>query len=319
VTDGAERRSAIEAAVRRLQGALATIGAPLLLPSRNATALRNVAAAVAPLRLPVEVYHFWRLTDGNSSNFTFFPYPQATDPDFALECWHEHRLQPGMTPDLLFPVCYESHAFLLVELDGVHGAGGACFTWAYGLEPFVLVASDLVCYLEVAAETLEAGHLVRQVYDGRVSYHFDDNEFQAALQERLRQSPHPRYGEAAEIGWTPTSWPSHWLASVGPAAKEKQTRGATTTIAALSATGSTTGTAGRIHARVCELWGVSDGVRVTIDDGTGMLDAWCPAAVTMFGPAYDGRHYEFDLVITEDAPRSAQAEAIAVRPLGTES
>lgn len=309
----------MEAVVGRLQGALANIGASPLLPSRDAAALRNVAAAVAPLRLPVEVDHFWRLTEGYSSSFTVFPHPHATDPDFALACWQEHRSQPGMTPDLLFPVCYESHAFLLVELDGVHGAGGACFTWSYGLEPFVLVASDLVCYLEVAAETLEAGHLARQVHDGRVSHHFDDNEFQASLRERLRHSPHPRYGEAAEIGWNPTSWPSHWLASVGPAAEEKHDRGATTTIAALSTTGSSMGAAGRVHARVRELWGFSDGVRVTIDDGTAMLDAWCPAAVTLFGPAYDGRYYEFDLVITADAPRAAHAEAIAVRPLGTET
>jgi hypothetical protein len=310
----------MEAVVRRLQSALAHIGARPLLPPRDAAALRDVAAAVAPLRLPVEVDQFWRLAEGYSSSFTFFPHPHATDPDFALECWQEHRLQPGMTPDLLFPVCYESHAFLLVELDGAHGAGGACFTWAYsGEEPFVLVAPDLVGYLAVAAETLEAGHLERHEHDGRVSHHFDDNVFQAALQERLRQSPHPRYGEAAEIGWNPTSWPSHWLASVGPAAEEKHAREATTTLAALSATGLSTGAAGRIHARVRELWGFSDGIRVTIDDGTGALDAWCPAAVTMFGPAYDGRYYEFDLVITEDAPRAAHAEAIAVRPLGMET
>lgn len=224
-----------------------------------------------------------------------------------------------MTPDLLFPVCYESHASLLVELDGVRGAGGACFSWAYGLEPFVLVASDLVGYLEVAAEMLESGHLARQVQDGHVSYHVDDSAFQAALRKRLGQSPHPRHGKAAEIGWNPTSWPSHWLASVGPVAQERHGRGATTTIAALSATGSIMGTVGRIHARVRELWGFSDGVRVTIDDGTGMLDAWCPAAVTVFGPADDARCYEFDLVIIADAPRAAHAEAIAVRPLDTDA
>jgi hypothetical protein len=39
----------------------------------------------------------------------------------------------------------------------------------------------------------------------------------------------------------------------------------------------------------------------------------------MFGPACDGHYYEFDLVITEDAPGAAQAVAIAVRPLSTES
>ena len=68
----------------------------------------------------------------------------------------------------------------------------------------------------------------------------------------------------------------------------------------------------------CASSGFSDGVRVTIDDGTGTLDAWCPAAVTMFGPACD-RRYEFDLVVTEDAPHAAHAEAVAVRLLGAET
>ncbi len=61
-----------------------------------------------------------------------------------------------------------------------------------------------------------------------------------------------------------------------------------------------------------ELWGRPDGVRVTIDDGTGLLEVWCPAAVTMFGPACGGR-YEFDLATSEDARHAAHAEATAVR------
>src|SRR6478735_4240810 len=117
--------------VQRLQRGLAAVGAPPLLRQEDLAALDDIAAAVAPLRLPAEVEQFWRLLDGYSSSLTCFPHPHATRPDFALECWRQHQQQPGMTPDLLFPVGYESHAFLLVELDGPHGGGGACFTWAY--------------------------------------------------------------------------------------------------------------------------------------------------------------------------------------------
>lgn len=305
------------AVMRRLQDALAGVGAGALGPPANAETLCDVAAAIAPLTLPPEVEQFWRTTDGRGASYGCFPHPGAADPEFALECWREHQRQPGMTPDLLFPVCYESHAFLLVELTGADDGGGACFTWAYdGEEPFVLVASDLVAYLDVAAETLEAGHVSRHEHDGRTFPILDDHAFRAALRERLRRTPHPRYGDRAEIDWRPTAWPAHWLASVGPAALEQHARGATTTIAALSTVGSAT--AGRVHAVVRELWGSSEGARVRIDDGTATMIAWCPAAVTMFGPSCEGR-YEFDLVTSEDALHAAAAEAIAVRALDADA
>lgn len=309
----------MDSVVRRLQRGLAAVGAPPLLRQGAPAALHDVAAAVAPLGLPAEVDRFWRLLDGSSSSLTCFPHPHATQPDFALDCWRQHQKQPGMTPDLLFPVGYESHAFLLVELDGPQGGGGACFTWAYdGEEPFVLVAADLTTYLDVAAATLEAGQLHRHEHDGQVWHELDEQAFHRSLRERLRQHPHPTYGSAVEIGWNPASWPRHWLDSVGPAAKEQHARGATTTLAALAEHGSSPGTAGRVHARVREIWGFPEGLRVTVDDGTGVLDVWCPASATMFGPACDGR-YEFELVTTDDAPHHAHAEATAVRLLGTQT
>ncbi len=101
-----------------MQIALSALGAPRLQTQEDLAGISDVTAAVAPLRPPAEVEQFWRLTDGDSSSHTLFPYPRAVGPRFALDCWTRHQEQPGMTPDLLFPVCYESHAFLLVELDG---------------------------------------------------------------------------------------------------------------------------------------------------------------------------------------------------------
>ncbi len=273
--------------------------------------LERIAREIAPLRLPAEVERFWRLVDGDSSSFTTYPHPHAVGPETALEIWHEHRQQPGMTPNLLLPVGCESHAFLLVELDGPHGNGGACFAWAYDLSPFELVAADLTSYLDVAAATVEAGHVERHEYDGQVFHTFDDRAFEAALRERLRSQPHPTYGDAWEIECRPASWPSHWLASVGPAAQERDALGATTTLADLA--DSASGVAGRVHALVDELWGLSEGVRVIIDDGTAAMPVWCPTPVTMFGPAFDGHFYEFELVTTGDGAESTRAEAVAVR------
>lgn len=313
---GPDRRSAtaMQAAVERLQSGLEMLGAPPLQSPASAAALQDVATTVAPWRLPAEVERFWRIVDGDSSSFTRFPHPHAADPGFALECWQEHKQQPGTTPDLLFPVCYESFCFLLVELHGTE-PGGACFTWSYDGNPFELVATDLTSYLEVAAETLEAGLLAG---GGQAEWRFscfDADAFREALRRRLRQSPHPRYGAEATFDADAGSWPDHWLESVGPAAEEQHARGATTTIAALAASGP--GTAGRVHAEVRELWGSDEGFRVVIDDGTGHLDVWCPSAVTMFGPTCPGR-FEFELA-TADAPHLALAEALAVRRVAQEA
>lgn len=260
-------------------------------------ALDEVRAAVAPWRLPAEVEEFWRLVDGDSACGTRLPFPQPTGPRSALETWREHRDQPASTPPLLLPVCYQGWVFVLVELDGPAGVGGACFRWSYDGEPFSLVARDFATYLDVAADHVDA----------------DETVFAEALRERLRVAPHPRYGIALEVGTRPEAWLGSWLASVGPSAQEQQPLGVTT-VAGLESAGA--GSAGRVHAEVGSLVGTDEGVRVVIDDGTGRLLVWCPRAVTLFGPTCgDGRRYEFDVVTTDGAPHGAHAEAVAVRPL----
>lgn len=229
---------------------------------------------------------------------TRLPFPQPTGPRFALDTWREHRDQPASTPPLLFPVCYQSWVFVLVELDGPAGAGGACFRWSYDGEPFSLVARDFATYLDVVAANVDA----------------DEPGPAESLRSRLRADPHPRYGAALAVGTRPEAWLAPWLASVGPSAQEQQPFGATTTVATLGSAGA--GTAGRVHAEVSSLLGTDEGVRAVIDDGTGRLAVWCPRAVTLFGPSYgDGRRYEFDVVTTDDARHGTRAEAVAVRPL----
>jgi hypothetical protein len=156
----------------------------------------------------------------------------------------------------------------------------------------------------------------RHERDGQTFLRFDDTAFQAALLDRLLRVPHPRYGDRMEVDRHPSAWPERWLASAGPAA-ERHARGATTTIAAL-ARNPAAGVSGRVHAQVLELWALNEGVRVSVDDDTGVLDIWCPSAVTMFGPACPGR-FEFDVVITPEAPHATHAEAVAVRLLHPEA
>jgi hypothetical protein len=53
---------------------------------------------------------------------------------------------------------------------------------------------------------------------------------------------------------------------------------------------------GTIQARVTSLAGSGAGSRVAVDDGTGVLDLWCPAAVCTYGPVIR-REFEFDVVV----------------------
>lgn len=285
--------------------------AAALAPPAGSAALVDVVAALAPLRLPPAVLRFWQVAGGVGWAGPLFPSAGPTSPDFALECWRTHREQPGICPDLLFPVGYESHAFVLVELDGPHGEGGACFSWAYGLEPFVLVAADLGAYLEVVAATVEAGHVDHHEHDGVRWSTVDDAAFRAALAERLRRSPHPRWGAAARIGPDPADWPAYWRASGEGTAAPQQLLGATTSLAALE---SGAAASGRVHAEVVDLWMLGDGFRATLDDGSSRLVVWCPAAVTAYGPVH-GRRFELDLAAGVGLPHGAAAEATAVRRL----
>jgi hypothetical protein len=297
VSEREDRRQALREALARLQEALTAAGDPPLQPATS-DVLEDVHAALTPWRLPAEVEEFWRLVDGDSAAMTSLPFPQPAGARLALDTWRENGSQPGSTPPLLFPVCYQSWVFVLVELDGPDGAGGACFRWSYDGEPFTLVARDLATYLDVAAAEVGA----------------DEPTFAEALRERLRTDPHPRYGAALEVATRAEQWPAHWLESAGPSAGDQHPLGATTTVTALASAG--TGAAGRVHAEVTSLMGTSTGLRVVIDDGTGDLPVWCPSAVTLFGPTYgDGKRYEFDLVTTDDAPHGAHAEAVAVRLL----
>jgi hypothetical protein len=51
---------------------------------------------------------------------------------------------------------------------------------------------------------------------------------------------------------------------------------------------------------VVQLAGSGSGYRLQIDDGTGVLDVWCPVGVVVFGPSI-GATLEFDVVVTVDS------------------
>jgi len=310
----------MEAALDRLSGAYAAAGLPPLRPApRGVTrVLEQIAAEIAPLTLPDELVAFWTHVDPQS--LEGLPHPSPTGPEFALRMWQTHQTDsPGMVPRAMFPVCIDGWWFRLVELHGPDRRGGMVFDWAYGGHPFRRVSVTWTDCLRVFTSLLEAGLVDRHEHDGRGSLRLDDQVWQRALAGRLAAAgPDPVYGERIDLDQDPRSWPAHWL-ETSPLAGDRWQQGATTTLAGLLAAVGDGGVAeGVVHARVTNLTGTAAGNRVTIDDGTGRVDVWCPAEVCGFGPIIR-ESFEFDLVVqagpeavidTHDGHREIQARAL---------
>jgi hypothetical protein len=312
----------IDAAVDRLMAAHRVAGFPPIRSAGRDTdrILREIGLEIAPLRLPQEVERFWQLVD--PATITVAPYPQPTSPAFALESWQMHRDEfPGQTPRALFPVAYESHGFLFVELEDDRGHGGVILQWAYAGSAFYVRFPTLSAYVDLLATMIELGEFTRHETESRSWIEFDpDGQWEGAQAVRLTAAqPLFGFGEVREIDEDVRLWPERWLASNGLTAETRALRGASTTVAELlrgAIRGVMTGT---IRARVTALAGTGAGCRISADDGTGVLDLWCPVAVSTYGPVI-GREFEFDVVVQrkpsaapdwEPERREVQSRALA--------
>src|SRR4051812_35150027 len=102
----------MDGAVDRLAAAYRDAGlGPIATTSGVDAVLAEISGSIAPVQLPVELERFWRRVDPTLVRVA--PYPRPIAPEFALRTWRRHwEESPGMTPRMLFPVAYESHAFL---------------------------------------------------------------------------------------------------------------------------------------------------------------------------------------------------------------
>ncbi len=289
----------IRDAVAHLAAAYEAAGLPPIRRPKGADAeLRRIAAAMAPMRLPVELVEFWRQVDPES--VTVAPYPRLTTPAFALDSWQLHRGQnQGEVPMALFPVAYESHGYLMVELEAGHGTGGPVFSWAYTDETIVLQFPSLAAYVDLLATMIELGEFTHHQTDGRSWVEFDpDDRWSDAVAVRLASArPVGIHGDVPEIEAKAAAWPQAWQVASGLAPETRALRGATATIEDVlrRAEGGEPVTA-TVRARVVQLAGTAEGSRATIDDGTASLDLWCPAAVCAYGPIIR-TEFEFDIVV----------------------
>jgi hypothetical protein len=209
---------------------------------------------------------------------------------------------PGQHPKILFPVCYQSHAYMLVELDDGQGSGGVCVDSDTGAD-FDIRFPSLTAYIDLIATMIELGEFAEQ--SGRARAIFDpDHRWSDAQAVRLTAAqPLRGFGDARQIPQDARCWPEHWLQAEGLTVETRTPRGANSTVASLLRQASAGTTAhGTIRARVTSLAMSGQGSRIAVTDGSGTLDLWCPTAVCTYGPVIR-REFEFDVVVhTNPAP-----------------
>jgi hypothetical protein len=132
--------------------AIAEKGKPVPEEPISAEDLVTVTEAVAPLLLPPSLVATWRrFQSGDSTVLTSMPIQPALR---GLEMWRQ-----DFPASVLFPLAYESHEFLLVELATSTTPGGALFRWPYDGGPAQPVFPDLETAFACAAEGWRRGVL----------------------------------------------------------------------------------------------------------------------------------------------------------------
>jgi len=280
--------------------------APIRAPS-DAAILERIEAAITPLRLPTAVRRFWDLVD--LASIYVHPHPDLTSAEFALQTWESHVSEaPGMVPRVLFPIGYESHSHLFVELDGPdQDGGGAIFSWCYGGCDFRLVFADLAGLLDWLTAAVAEGLCVR-----RADHLYPDA---ASLVDKAPDlALHPVFGAIDSIPQDLSEWPESWLARSDITSERRHPAGADHTIAEVLTEAQLGPMNARIRGTVTELAGSGEGVKVTVTDGTGTMRIWCPAAVTVLGPRIGGA-FEFHITApARDVPDAPDFGPLASDP-----
>jgi hypothetical protein len=258
----------VNEAIDRLGRAHAEMGLGALAwpDSRADAAVAEIVDAVAPWRLPGDLLTFWRRVDPDS--LAVAPCPRPAGPALALRLWRDH-LRPDWSLESYFPWCYESHDFMLVELDEPDHPRGDCYRWAGGNGPVVRTFASVAAYVDLFATMLELREFVH----------------------------HPELGV---IEFDPgRRWPDAQAVRLAASRRDVQHLGPAelTTVAELLARAeSGESVTGSIQARVVGVSGSASGQRIEVTDPTGLLDVWCPASLCAGGPLID-RTFEFQVTV----------------------
>lgn len=227
--------------------------------------LAEIADAIAPWRLPADLVVFWRSVDPDS--LALAPCPRPAGPGLALRLWR-NQLSPDWGMESYFPWSYESHDYLLVELDEPTQARGGCFSWAGGSVPVLQAFTSVTAYLDLFATMLELREFVHHAELGVIEF-----------------DPGRRWPDAQAVR----------LASSRSTIGGPFPSAFTTVADLLQRAESGESSTGAIRARIVAVAGCASGQRIEVSDGTGHLDVWCPTTLCGSGPTIDRL---FDLQVT---------------------
>jgi hypothetical protein len=302
--------NAVDETIDRLDDALRAAGLDGLSPAADASSLDALERAIAPNSLPRDLRRFWERVQFSSLRARGYSLPQPCDPRGALDVHHlnlDPEIFPLYGPPLLFPIARISGDQWSIELASEWTAGGIVFS--HGDFEMRIEYPSFNDLIDVYADLLEAGHFVRQENgEGSYAWLHREDEQQRRQAKLTATLPHVLYGDTREIGREPRDWPVHWLASAGIDLNDRKPLGVTHTIAELVDEAERGPVHARIAGEVVRLVGLGDGTLVIVTDGTRSLDVWCPAGISLWGPAM-GRQFEFDVTVTEPIARPPDVDS----------
>ncbi len=257
----------------------------------TASALADIADAIAPLRLPAELVWLWQTWDVR--RFSLVP-PRLTDPEFALDSWRRNAVE-SQQPRILFPVAYESWKFRLIELGGPDEYPAPLWEYSYGDGGYELRSASLASLFRAFAAATEAAEVRppsdETDRDETPGPAFDGSVYFAAVERHLSESPHS--GRDRSVADHLPYWPAHWQAAQGVNEESFKRLGATHTVQSFAEAAARGPVLGRIvgRFRVQGGGGIGPGGASAsfgrLSDETGSLRALLPNSVLDVGGRRD--------------------------------
>lgn len=283
-----------------------------VLPSRAPTVWQDLRApvddselealrtTVAPYRLPDDVVALLHWADGQRRQW--WPSTGGGPLLSASEMARQYEWLNG-TPDvgtwtpLLLPIASEGWSLLVVEMTD--DRPGVVVDANAGDHEFHVPFPSVASFLDAAADMAEADLLTEPSPPPGPLYAEYSRRVRAVATACGDRHGWGHWSHPRSFSRDPLAWPAEWLAAAGRSLEGIRPRGATHTLAELLDERPERAT---VAGRVVGLAGGRDLV-VTVEDGTGRLDVWCPQQVQAWGPVRK-RRFEFD--VTFDSPLSAE-------------